>query len=512
MEFSDKAQLRQFLQDHFSLEELKTLAFDLGVNYELIPHRTRGEFSRELVAYFERKDDLSCLLQKVLATRHSDELVKLLIKLSACSPRKKIQIILRGVSREIPPELLAQLATATGATADEIELICALQGSLHLLISLPEEAADVLTQSHPDLAGVAYKFESLEPYETLDETSHTAWLVLAVYFPFPNKWILQSGIRWDEVTSLIRETTGFLLESGLEVPRRALFYYYAGCLALIEQQWGVAITQLTKALEIAPNLNLAYVKRGVAQSHLKRFNDAIADFDFSIRLNPTFSQAYSERGVTYARKGAISKALSDFRKAVELNPGSGITYTNMGWALLKRERNDEALNSFSQAIELSPKDTRAYLGRGITNLNLRRPEEAVRDLSQAIALDAYDARAYLKRGVAYEQLARYEEARADFVQAIRLDPDNPQAHSRLDDLLDRRFGGRQAASSPHEYEQSQMEGRGVEYFEAASVAGVEVTATSEPVVAGVEVTATSEPVEAHTTGHVRDQLMSAEES
>jgi hypothetical protein len=65
----DKANLRRILEERFSLEELKTLASDLGVNYDRLPHETLPQFSVELVRYFEREGNPSRLVTAVQSQR-----------------------------------------------------------------------------------------------------------------------------------------------------------------------------------------------------------------------------------------------------------------------------------------------------------------------------------------------------------------------------------------------------------------------------------------------------------
>ena len=90
---TERAKLRRFLENGFSLSELKILAFDLGVDFQLFSHETTSELSLELIAYFERRKRLHCLVTEVLRQRHDNDLVQLLAKLSPVSPTKKMQII-----------------------------------------------------------------------------------------------------------------------------------------------------------------------------------------------------------------------------------------------------------------------------------------------------------------------------------------------------------------------------------------------------------------------------------
>ena len=50
--------LRELLEAHFNESELRTLCFDLEVDYDNLLHATKADAARELVSYFERRDRL----------------------------------------------------------------------------------------------------------------------------------------------------------------------------------------------------------------------------------------------------------------------------------------------------------------------------------------------------------------------------------------------------------------------------------------------------------------------
>jgi hypothetical protein len=60
---SDQRQLRQLLSTYFSESELKTLVFDLGVDYEMLPGQTKGDKALELIAQFSRSGRIHELIQ-----------------------------------------------------------------------------------------------------------------------------------------------------------------------------------------------------------------------------------------------------------------------------------------------------------------------------------------------------------------------------------------------------------------------------------------------------------------
>lgn len=61
--------LRQTLVNHFNLEELQLLCFDLGVDYDQLPGSTKGAKARDLILYWEQRGDLAQLVQAIRQER-----------------------------------------------------------------------------------------------------------------------------------------------------------------------------------------------------------------------------------------------------------------------------------------------------------------------------------------------------------------------------------------------------------------------------------------------------------
>lgn len=175
-----RSRLRLFLTEHFSLSELKNICFDLGVDYEMFPHQTKGDLSRELLAYFERKENLSCLVAEVVKHRPDEELVTLLAELESCSPRSKVQIVLPADKLKNRKDLLSELAKVLGVPSDEVMLIATASGSIRLLVSLPAKEAERLVALNPDHLGEAYEISSISAYESLSPEDQAKWREVAL--------------------------------------------------------------------------------------------------------------------------------------------------------------------------------------------------------------------------------------------------------------------------------------------------------------------------------------------
>ncbi|WP_420632345.1 hypothetical protein [Candidatus Leptofilum sp.] len=171
----DRAQLREFLADRFNLSEMKTLCFDLGVDYEEFPHATKSEFSRELLAYFERKNKVGCLIAEMVQQRQDSWLTEILVQVSSCQPNQKVQVILSNDKIKSRPDLRQKLADLLGISTDEVMLIATAPGSVKVLLGLPPEAiAKLAALSLPHQLG-EYELVEVTPYNRLPPVVSTGW-------------------------------------------------------------------------------------------------------------------------------------------------------------------------------------------------------------------------------------------------------------------------------------------------------------------------------------------------
>jgi tetratricopeptide (TPR) repeat protein len=162
--------------------------------------------------------------------------------------------------------------------------------------------------------------------------------------------------------------------------------------------------------------------RGETYRLMKRYEEALQDFNYAIELDPKYAWAIALRGETYRLMNRYEEALQDFDRAIELDPKSAWKIASRGQTYQAMKRYEEALQDFDRAIELDPKDAWAIASRGKTYRLMNRYEEALQDFDRAIELDPKDAGAIARRGQTYRLMNRYEEALQDFDRAIELDP------------------------------------------------------------------------------------------
>ena len=95
-----------------------------------------------------------------------------------------------------------------------------------------------------------------------------------------------------------------------------------------------------------------YYNRGTELGKLKRYDEAIADFDKAITEYPNYGRQYSNRAATYYYLGKYPEALHDYNRAIALEPSNQKSY--YGRALAYRALGDfaAAQEDFSRSCAL----------------------------------------------------------------------------------------------------------------------------------------------------------------
>jgi tetratricopeptide (TPR) repeat protein len=189
-----------------------------------------------------------------------------------------------------------------------------------------------------------------------------------------------------------------------------------------------ALADFEQAVRLEPSQSSAYAYRGQAYAALQRHGEALADQDKAIWLDPSNALAYNARGITYSLQGRDDEALADYGRAIQLDPNLVLALSNRAVAHHEARRYEEALADLNRVIELNPTYPNAYGNRGLTYSALKRHEQALADFTQGIQLEPTVASHYVNRGTVYHDLERYEEALADYDWALGLDPRLVEAH------------------------------------------------------------------------------------
>lgn len=153
--------------------------------------------------------------------------------------------------------------------------------------------------------------------------------------------------------------------------------------------YGKAIEDFNRAIELTPDLAPAYLMRAVA-----RYRQAIADRD----THPVNADSRESFALANARlRAEMDKVLQDYDKLIELSPRMPFAYYNKGVMLAQTGDLTQALQNFTRTIELKPDMGEAYYNRGFVYLQLGQREKGINDLSKAGELGVVESYNLLKQ-------------------------------------------------------------------------------------------------------------------
>ena len=209
-------------------------------------------------------------------------------------------------------------------------------------------------------------------------------------------------------------------------PILASVYGMWGYNKLESRDYDLAIEGINKAIPLYRYAD-AYTTRGQAKNALKRYQEAIKDWDDAIRLIPDNFTVYFLRGIVNLKNDNYADTIQDFNKTLELNPDYAEAYRCRGIAKQRKPNPDYtgAIADYTEAIKRNPKDARAYNNRGNVKLNRNDYDGAFADYTEAIKRNPKHAYAYLNRGIAQAKKPNPDHAGAiaDYTEAINLNSD-----------------------------------------------------------------------------------------
>lgn len=202
-----------------------------------------------------------------------------------------------------------------------------------------------------------------------------------------------------------------------------------------------------EAIRINPNYSSSYLNRGIALGLLKRFDEAILDFDFLEKLEPNTHTPYYSRGLCYFEMGGAKdtsadvstknyqKAVIELSQSLIINPGDiqALYYRALTYEKLKDY--SKGIQDYSEILRLidqnDPMYRDTYYGKGVCNSNLGNDEAAIADFSRILEIDKDYINAYFERGRVYFKKKEFEKAVIEYNEVIRRRPDYVEAHYNL---------------------------------------------------------------------------------
>jgi tetratricopeptide (TPR) repeat protein len=118
-------------------------------------------------------------------------------------------------------------------------------------------------------------------------------------------------------------------------------------------QYGAAIKEYQKAAAITPNFTYLYIKMGVNNRQLRRYDEALVNFATAAHINEQLGVKdpipYLSIANTYSQTGDFFAAASNVRKALSYDPSNPSVYGNLGMVFFKSRNYEGAIEALQCA-------------------------------------------------------------------------------------------------------------------------------------------------------------------
>jgi serine/threonine protein kinase/Tfp pilus assembly protein PilF len=186
-----------------------------------------------------------------------------------------------------------------------------------------------------------------------------------------------------------------------------------------------ADTASRKAIELEPELAEAHVARAIALLMVKRFDEAIPEFEQAMKLDPKLFDAVYWFGRMRLAQGEFEEAVRLLERSAVIRPEDYQVPGFLARSLISLGRPEEAEAHYrrqtrlvAEHLELNPDDPRACILGAIAFAALKEEEASVKYAERAVAADPDDPMLLYNAACNFALLGRTDEALGALEQAV----------------------------------------------------------------------------------------------
>ena len=157
--------------------------------------------------------------------------------------------------------------------------------------------------------------------------------------------------------------------------------------ALRNSSLEMAELYLKQTLSLEPNNPHSLRLLGVVAAQRADYEKAIEFFSAAIQIAPEIAVAYSNLGNVYARLRQFDQALRAYEQAAVLDPHDAETWSNAGIVFFELKRFEESIDFYDKALAIEPNYAEALCNKGNALNELKRYEEAIACYEKALSIN-----------------------------------------------------------------------------------------------------------------------------
>lgn len=206
------------------------------------------------------------------------------------------------------------------------------------------------------------------------------------------------------------------------------------------ERYDLAMSELEKLLLCGPHKRIrAEVHNALGYLWLRKRETAIARDHLSqaIELEPELSVAYFNMAEMARMEKNLPLAETQLKNAIDLDPQYADAWLELGFVQLENKRFEDAESCFNNVLEMMSDEPFALMGLGKVQQHRKNFEKQLELSLQAYKIDPDQAEICNNLGIAYECNKQWTKAVEVYQRALELDPFQAAAANNLGHLFER---------------------------------------------------------------------------
>jgi tetratricopeptide (TPR) repeat protein len=184
-----------------------------------------------------------------------------------------------------------------------------------------------------------------------------------------------------------------------------------------------ALAAAQQADQLNDSLPEVHSTLGAAYSATGKASEAVSELKRALSLAPNSDEAYRRLGKAYLDGGDGPQAIEAYKKAVQLNPYFWVNQDALGNAYFQLGDYSQALLAFQQITVLEPDIDAGYENVGVVYLQQGKYQECIPYFQKALQIEPFFS-TFSNLGTAYFFLKQYTNSAGMFEKAVALNPNN----------------------------------------------------------------------------------------
>jgi tetratricopeptide (TPR) repeat protein len=189
-----------------------------------------------------------------------------------------------------------------------------------------------------------------------------------------------------------------------------------------------ALDLLDQVAKIDPTNTDIYMLKGSIYSGLKKYKEAISEYNKAIRYAGDLEEVYTSIAYEYENAGDYINAIRHLKKVLEINPDNEPAIFELSFCFEITNQVEQGSEFLAAFLDKNPYNKVAWFNLGICYNNLELYEKAIESYEFAIAIDESFSSAYFNLANSYANLGEYRLAIKNYKETFSHEEAQPLTH------------------------------------------------------------------------------------